>query len=139
MEVPRLGVKLDLQLPAYTTAKAMGDPSLLSDLHRSSWQCFNPLSEARDRTRIPMDTSQVHFHCATVGTPIFFSVASEPAGQCSSRGPEPRRGGRGSSEVNCSDQGTVHPSRHAPALDGPLSIYVDQLIQLWVFSANSVS
>ena len=26
MEVPRLGVKLELQLPAYTTATAMQDP-----------------------------------------------------------------------------------------------------------------
>ena len=28
MEVPRLGVKLELQLPAYTTATATWDPSL---------------------------------------------------------------------------------------------------------------
>ena len=32
MEVPRLGVKLELQLPGYTTATAMSDLSLLSDL-----------------------------------------------------------------------------------------------------------
>ena len=29
---------------------------------------YNPLSEARDQTRILMDTGQVHFHCATMGT-----------------------------------------------------------------------
>ena len=36
MEVPRLGVKLELQLPAYATA--MPDPSLVCDLHHSSQQ-----------------------------------------------------------------------------------------------------
>ena len=50
MEVPRLGVKWELQLPAYTTVAATPDPSHVCDLHHSSWQCqiFNPLSEARD-------------------------------------------------------------------------------------------
>ena len=38
MEVPRLGVKLELQLAAYTTAIAMQDPSLVCDLHHSSQQ-----------------------------------------------------------------------------------------------------
>ena len=38
--------------------------------HRSSWQCLilNPLSEARDRTHILMDTSQAHYRWATLGT-----------------------------------------------------------------------
>ena len=45
MEVPRLGIKLELQLPAYTTATQ--DPSCVCDLHGSSW-ILNPLSEARD-------------------------------------------------------------------------------------------
>ena len=37
-------------------------PSCVCDLHHSSWQrlILNPLSEARDRTRILMDTGQVH-------------------------------------------------------------------------------
>ena len=54
MEVPRLGVKLELQLPAYTMATAMQDPSRICDLYHSSWQrgILNPLSEARDRTHI---------------------------------------------------------------------------------------
>ena len=61
MEVPQLGVESELQLLAYTTATAMQDPSLVCDLHHSSWQCriLNPLIEARDRTCILMDTSQV--------------------------------------------------------------------------------
>ena len=54
MEVPRLGVKSELQLLAYTTATAavMPDLSLLCDLHRSSQKCqiLNPLREARDQT-----------------------------------------------------------------------------------------
>jgi len=53
MEVPRLGVELELQLPAYTTATGTQGLSLACDLHHSSWQrqILNPLSEARDRTR----------------------------------------------------------------------------------------
>ena len=33
MEVPRLGFKLELQLPAYTTDTAMWDPNPVYDLH----------------------------------------------------------------------------------------------------------
>ena len=36
MSVPRLGVQLELQLPAYTTTTAMWDPSLVCNLHHSS-------------------------------------------------------------------------------------------------------
>ena len=45
MEVPRLGVELEPQLPAYFTATATPDPSLICDLHHSSRQCqiINPL------------------------------------------------------------------------------------------------
>ena len=51
MEVPRLGVESELQLPAYTTAIATPDPSHVCDLHHSSQQCriLNPLSKARDQ------------------------------------------------------------------------------------------
>ena len=71
MEVPRLGVQMELQLLACTTA--MQDPSCICDLHHSSWQCqiFNPLSEARDLTRDLMVPSQICFHCATTGIPVF--------------------------------------------------------------------
>uniref|UniRef100_A0A8D1DAL5 Uncharacterized protein n=1 Tax=Sus scrofa TaxID=9823 RepID=A0A8D1DAL5_PIG len=70
MEVPRLGVESELQLPAYTTATATPDPSRVCDLHYSSQQrrILNPLSEARDRTCVLMDTSQIRFHGATMGT-----------------------------------------------------------------------
>ena len=59
MEVPRLGVELELQLPAYITATAMQDPSRICNLHLIS---LNPLSEARDRTHNPMVTNQIQFH-----------------------------------------------------------------------------
>ena len=63
MEVSRLGIKLELQLPAYLTAitMAMLDPSHICSLHPSLWQCqiLNLLSEARDRTRILRDPSGV--------------------------------------------------------------------------------
>ena len=50
MEVPRLGVQLELQLLAHTTATAMWDPSRVCELHHSSQQCriLNPLSQAWD-------------------------------------------------------------------------------------------
>ena len=55
MEVPGLEVELELQLLAYTTATATPDPSHICNLHHSLWQqwILNPLSEARDQTRIP--------------------------------------------------------------------------------------
>ena len=58
MEVPRLGVKLELQLQAYTTATAITDPSHICDLCHSMWQCqiHNPLRKARDGTCTLTDT-----------------------------------------------------------------------------------
>ena len=52
MEVPRLGVKSELHLPAYTTAIAALDSSHIYDLcHRfQHHQILNPQSEARDGT-----------------------------------------------------------------------------------------
>ena len=73
MEVPRLGIELELQLPAYTTSTATATPDLsrICDLHHRSWQCqiLNPLREARDWTHHLMFISRVCFHCATMGTP----------------------------------------------------------------------
>ena len=80
MEVPRLGVKSELQLPAYATATAMQDPSRIYDLCHSSQQHWipNPLIEARDRTRILMVTSRNHFFFATMGMPYFFFFWETP-------------------------------------------------------------
>ena len=63
MEVSRLEVESELQLLAYTTATAPWDLSYIC-YHHSSWQSqiLNPLNEARDRTGILMETSQVHYH-----------------------------------------------------------------------------
>ena len=71
MDVPRLRVQLELQLPAYTTATAAWDPSHIWDLHHSSRQSqiLNPPREARDRTHNLMVTIQICFHCATMSTP----------------------------------------------------------------------
>ena len=71
MEVSRLGFESELQLLAYATAIAMRDLSCVCHLHHSSWQRWipDPLIEAKDRTRILIDTSQIHFHSTTTGTP----------------------------------------------------------------------
>ena len=61
MEVPRLGVELELQLQAFVIAIATWHPSCIWDLCCSSRPCpiLNPLSRARDWTRILMDTGCV--------------------------------------------------------------------------------
>ena len=76
----RLGVKSELQLPAYTTATAMPDLSHVCDLHHSSWQCWilNPLSGTRDRTHILMDTSWIRYCRALMGTPLFIFLFPAP-------------------------------------------------------------
>ena len=69
---PSLGVKSELQLPAYTIATATG----------GSEPCLQPTPQlmampetqtteqgARDRILIFMDTSQICFCCTTMGTP----------------------------------------------------------------------
>ena len=69
MEVPRLGVESELQLPAYTMAIAMRDLGIFN-LHQSSQrrQIFNSISEARDLTHNLMVLTQICFHCAMMGT-----------------------------------------------------------------------
>ena len=75
IEVPRLGVESELQLPAYTTATAMPDPSLDCDLPCSSQQHQIPdlLSKARDQTHILTDTSRIGFYWATRIPPALHS------------------------------------------------------------------
>ena len=59
MEVPRRGVQLELEPPAYTRATAMLDPSHICNLYHSSrqHQIFNPLSKTRGGTLVLMDAS----------------------------------------------------------------------------------
>ena len=61
MEVSRIEVQLELQLPAYTTATAMQDLSWICDLHCSSrqHQILNPMRQVKDGTRILMGTRWV--------------------------------------------------------------------------------
>ena len=70
-EVPRLGVELELQGPAYTTARATPGPSHVCDLHHSSGQhpILNPLNEARDQTHNLMVPSRICFLGSTTETP----------------------------------------------------------------------
>ena len=79
MEVCRLGIELELQLPAYTRATATRDPSRVCDLYHSSWQhhILNPLSKARG-TCILMDTNWIHFLCTTIETryALFLTISS---------------------------------------------------------------
>ena len=82
MEVPRLGVELELQLLACATATAMPDPSRICDLNHRSQQCQipNPLSQARDPTCILINTSQICFHCAMMVFPLLCSIFGEGVG-----------------------------------------------------------
>ena len=72
MEVPRLGVQLELELPAYTADSAMQDPSGVCDLDHSSRQrrIPNPLNEARDQICILMDPSRIRVRCAANSSTI---------------------------------------------------------------------
>ena len=74
IEVPSLGAESELLLPTYTTATATQDPSRVCNLHHSSW----PLIEARDQTRILIDTSRIRLRSATAGTPFFQGVSFTP-------------------------------------------------------------
>ena len=84
MEVPRPGDELEQQLLACTTATATEDPSHIWDLHHSSRQCQIPdqLSEAKDRTCVLMDTSQIRFHFATTGMPPILSKGQSLPSNC---------------------------------------------------------
>ena len=63
MEVPRLGVKLELQLPAFTTTTATQDLSRVHYRHHNLWQhqILNPLSKASDQTQVLMCTNWVGY------------------------------------------------------------------------------
>ena len=65
------GVESELQLPANTTATAVGDQSCICDVYHSSQQrwILNLLSEARDGTHILRDSSLVLNLLGHRGTP----------------------------------------------------------------------
>ena len=61
MEVSRLGVESEpAPQPQQPTAQLMAMP--------------DSMSEARDQTRILMDTSWICFYCAMIGMPAFFHL-----------------------------------------------------------------
>jgi len=65
MEVPRLGVELELQPPAYATATAIQDPSQVCEL-QNRWQQFgilNAQSETRDQTHTSWARTGSLFFC----------------------------------------------------------------------------
>ena len=72
--VSRLGVESELQPLAYAVATTTRDLSQVCDLHHSSQQhwILNPLSEARNWTCVLMDTSQICFCWAIMGSTLFF-------------------------------------------------------------------
>ena len=59
MEISRLGVQSELQLPAYITAIVTQDLSRVCNLHHSSQQrrIVNPLSKAKEQTCALMDAN----------------------------------------------------------------------------------
>ena len=74
MEFSRLGVELELQLPVYTTATAMPDPSHVCDLHHSSPQFTEWGQGSLEYCRsiqftLIIQFCWVHYHWATTGTP----------------------------------------------------------------------
>ena len=72
MEVPRIEVESELQLLAYAIDTAMGDPSHVCDLHKSSQQhrILNLLSKARSRNHNFMVPNQICLFWAMMGTPF---------------------------------------------------------------------
>jgi len=58
MEILRLGVESELQLPVYAATIATLDPRGICNLHHSLWQpwILNPLIEARDGVSILTET-----------------------------------------------------------------------------------
>ena len=70
LEVPGLGVESKLQLPAYTTATSMQDPSLIFDLHTTVHGNARSLTHwARPGIKpcVLMDTVGFLTHWATMG------------------------------------------------------------------------
>ena len=58
---------------AYGGSQARGlIGTVVTGLHHNSQQhqILNPLNEGRDQTRNLKVPTQIHFHCATTGTPI---------------------------------------------------------------------
>ena len=84
MEVPRLGVNQSHSCWPIPQSQQLRDPSHICKLHHSSWQHWipNPRSKAQDRTHILMDSSRIHFHNATKGTPCLYILKIQSLVSC---------------------------------------------------------
>ena len=78
VEVPRLGVESEMQLPAYATATARPDQRCVCDLHHSLLQCqiLNPLSEVRDTSQVchPLSHKCLHLISRVHGAWKFWAL-----------------------------------------------------------------
>ena len=83
MDVAGQGFESELQLPAYDTATP--DRSRICDLCPSSWQrgILNPLSEARDGTRILVGTSRV-LHLMNPNGDSYYNIFLKKGWRCNS-------------------------------------------------------
>ena len=63
VEVPRLGVRSEVQLPAHAiaTAIATSDPSRVCDPYHSSWQCTWGHSDDRGQNNLNVYVAKFHF------------------------------------------------------------------------------
>ena len=71
MEVPRLGVELEPQLPAYATAtshRIQAASATYTTAHGNAGSLTNPLGKARDQILILMDSGRIRVCCTTTGT-----------------------------------------------------------------------
>ena len=69
MEVPKLGLKSEEQLLAYSTATSTWDPSHICDLHHSSWQPGSPIHWMRSGIEPASPQTLVGFVSAAPWTP----------------------------------------------------------------------
>ena len=81
LEVPRLWVEQELHLLAYTKPqqhRILATSVTYTAVH-SNAGLFVPLSKAKDESCVLMDTSQVRYHSAMVGTPTCTFCLHTPA------------------------------------------------------------
>ena len=130
MEVPRLGVEWELQLPTYATATAARDPNCVFELHHISGQqgIPDPPSKGRDWIHILMDTSQTRFCCATGGSPWVwhFKTSFHPTewGQISNGEQEP------SAQSMCLSQPNQSPFRRNQQWTSSLQFQIQDIWML---------
>ena len=150
MNVPRLGGESELQLPAYTPATATRDPSHICDCCLQQQWALSPLSKARDRTHLLMDTSwvlnlQSHnrnspvFLLAGSGSPVCRQpqrtspIARAPVGGRRTHGLELGRGFRAGAEVRdlLSAAQRVSPWLTSPLLPSASPLARQEQLQLY--------